>query len=78
MNCGKKNKQIFSSIFQARISNILKYLLSETSQAQENGSGGTNFAKFLISNFLKSLTYSALVYLFKERRDEINTDFEWV
>ena len=40
-------KQIFSPIFQAIISNILKYFLSETIQAQENGSRGTNFAKFL-------------------------------
>ena len=31
----------------------LKYFLSETIQAQENGSRGTHFAKFLISNFLK-------------------------
>ena len=28
--------------------------------AQENGSRGTHFAKFLISYFLKGLTYSAL------------------
>ena len=38
---------------------ILKYFLSETIHAQENGSRGTHFAKFLISNFLKGLTYSA-------------------
>ena len=37
---------------------VLKYFLSETIYAQENGSRGTHFAKFLISNFLKSLTYS--------------------
>ena len=37
------------------------YFLSETIHAKENGSRGTHFAKFLISNFLKSLTYSALV-----------------
>ena len=42
---------------------VLRYFLSETIQAQENGSGGTHFAKFLISNFLKGLTYSALVQL---------------
>ena len=53
-------KQIFSTIFQARISNILKYFLSETIHAQENGSWGTHFAKSLNSNFLKGLTYSAL------------------
>ena len=40
---------------------VLRYLLSETIQAQENGSRGTHFAKFLISNFLKGLTFSALV-----------------
>ena len=34
--------------------------LSGTIQAQENGSRGTHFAKFLISNFLKGLTYSAV------------------
>ena len=37
---------------------VLKYFLSETIH---NGSRGTHFAKFLISNFLKGLTYSALV-----------------
>ena len=55
-----KKKQIFPTIFQARIPNIHKYFLSETIHAQENGSRGTHFAKFLISNFLKGLTYSAL------------------
>ena len=39
---------------------FLKYFLSETIHAQGNGSRGTYFAKFLISNFLKGLTYSAL------------------
>ena len=39
---------------------VLRYFLSETIQAQENGSRGTHFAKFLISNFPKGLTYSAL------------------
>ena len=39
---------------------VLKYFLSETIHAKENGSRGTHFAKFLISNFLKGLTYSAL------------------
>ena len=53
-------KQIFSTTFPARISNILKYFLSETIHAQENGSRGTHFAKSLNSNFLKGLTYSAL------------------
>ena len=32
-----KKKQIFSTIFQARISNILKYFLSETICAQKMG-----------------------------------------
>ena len=40
---------------------VLKYFLSETIHAQENGSTGTHFAKFLISNFPKGLTYSALM-----------------
>ena len=39
---------------------VLRYFLSETIQAEENGSRGTHFAKFLISNFLKGLTYSEL------------------
>ena len=39
---------------------VLRYFLSETIQAQENGSRGTHFAKFLISNCVKGLTYSAL------------------
>ena len=56
-----KKKQIFSTIFPARISYILKYFLSETIHAHENGSRGTHFAKFLISYFLKSLTYSAVI-----------------
>ena len=56
-----KQQQIFSTIFQARIPNIHKYFLSETIHAQENGSRGTHFGKFLISNFLKGLTYSAML-----------------
>ena len=40
---------------------VLRYFLSETIQAQENGSRGTHFAKFLISNFLKGLNYSAVL-----------------
>ena len=43
---------------------ILKYFLSETFQTHENGSRGTHFANFLISNFLKSLTYSAVIEVF--------------
>ena len=39
---------------------VLKSFLSETICAKENGSRGTHFAKFLISNFLKGLTCSAL------------------
>ena len=39
---------------------VLKYFLSETIHAQENGSRGTHFVKFLISNFPKSLIYSAM------------------
>ena len=44
---------------------VLKYFLSETMHAQENGSRGTHFAKFLISNFLKGLTYSAMHYVMR-------------
>ena len=36
---------------------VLKYFSYETIH---NGSRGTHFANFLISNFLKGLTYSAL------------------
>ena len=39
---------------------VLKYLLSETIHAQQNGRRGTHFAKFLNSKFLKGLTSSAL------------------
>ena len=39
---------------------VLKYFLSETIHVQENGSRDTHFAKSLISNFLKGLTYSAM------------------
>ena len=52
-----KKKQIFSTISQARISNILKYFLSETIQAQENWSTSTHFSNFL--TYL--LSYSALI-----------------
>ena len=43
----------------ARVSNI-SYLKQFT--PPENGSRGTHFAKFLISNFIKGLTYSALLW----------------
>ena len=33
---------------------------SQISETIHNGSRGTNFAKFLISKFLKGLTYSAV------------------
>ena len=42
--------------------NQWQIFFSETIQAQENGSRGTHFVKFLISNFLKGLTYSAMSY----------------
>ena len=54
-----KKKQVFSTFFPARIS-IHKYFLSETIHAQKDGSRGAHFKKILISNFLKSLTSSAL------------------
>ena len=40
---------------------VLKYFLYETIHAQQNGSRGTHFAKFLISKFSKGLTYSAML-----------------
>ena len=44
---------------------VPKYFLSETIQAHENGSRGTHFAKFLISNFfIKGLTYNAVLKRF--------------
>ena len=62
-----KRNQVFSkknlengSANQCNGGPVLKYFLSETIHAQENGSRGTHFAKFLISNFLKGLTYSAM------------------
>ena len=53
-----------TNIFHYFPSKNLKYsqiFLSETIHAQENGSRGPHFAKSLNSNFLKGLTYSALV-----------------
>ena len=47
---------------QSQSSPVLKYFLSETIHAQENVSRGTHFGKFLISNFLKGLTYNAVLY----------------
>ena len=39
---------------------VLKYFLSETVHAQQNGRICTHFAKFLNTKFLKGLTHSAL------------------
>ena len=53
-----------TNIFHYFPSKNLKYsqiFLSETIHAQENGSRGPHFAKSLNSNFLKGLTYSAVV-----------------
>ena len=52
----KKNK--YFPLFSQQKSQIF---LSETIHAQENGSRGPHFAKSLNSNFLKGLTYSAMV-----------------
>ena len=55
-----------TNIFHYFPSKNLKYsqiFLSETIHAQENGSRGPHFAKSLNSNFLKGLTYSALLQL---------------
>ena len=65
-----KKQKTFATKFQARISNILKYFIYETINTQENGSIGTHFAKILISNFLKGLTYSALF-------NQIDLHFIW-
>ena len=54
-----------TNIFHYFPSKNLKYsqiFLSETIHAQENGSRGPHFAKSLNSNFLKGLTYSAVVH----------------
>ena len=53
-----------TNIFHYFPSKNLKYsqiFLSETIHAQENGSRGPHFAKSLNSNFLKGLTYSAMI-----------------
>ena len=53
-----------TNIFHYFPSKNLKYsqiFLSETIHGQENGSRGPHFAKSLNSNFLKGLTYSALL-----------------
>jgi len=53
-----------TNIFHYFPSKNLKYsqiFLSETIHAQENGSRGPHFAKSLNSNFLKGLTYSAML-----------------
>ena len=52
---------------------VLRYFLSETIQAQENGSRGTHFAKFLISNFPKGLTYSAMFIPSHAKYENANT-----
>ena len=53
---------LYATLFPSKNLNILKYFLSETIHAQENGSRVTHFAKFLISNFLQGLIYSAMTY----------------
>ena len=50
----------------------LKYFLSETIQAKENGSRGTHYAKFLISNLLKGRA-SPIVQCSSGVDDAVNT-----
>ena len=50
---------IFFVVFTRGIPGITKKIESES----ENEGGSSNFAKFLISKFLKGLTYSALLYV---------------
>ena len=60
-----------TNIFHYFPSKNLKYsqiFLSETIHAQENGSRGPHFAKSLNSNFLKGLTYSALMLTIRPAR----------
>ena len=51
---------------------VLKYFLSETIH---NGSRGGHFAKFLISNFLKGLTYSIYITILILTMNTINIFF---
>ena len=55
---------------------VLKYFLSETIHAQENGSRGPHFAKSLNSNFLKDLTYSAMVITLELRSVKFSTQLD--
>ena len=57
---------------------VLNYFLSETIHAQENGSIGTYFAKFLIFNFLDSLTYSAMVPWYEWAKFYSTTPKKWI
>ena len=51
---------------------VLKYFLSETIHAQENGSRGTHFAKILISDIPKSLTYMVIKINVLKMSNKIN------
>ena len=65
-----------TNIFHYFPSKNLKYsqiFLSETIHAQENGSRGPHFAKSLNSNFLKGLTYSALLPMVLETKNHRKT-----
>ena len=53
---------------------VFEYFLSETIHAQENGSRGTHFAKFLISNLLKGLTYGAVILSWNRRKSAKTND----
>ena len=61
-SCNLTNHIAALRVSQPMAAWVLKYFLSETIDAQENGSRGTHFAKFLISDFLRGLTYSAVYH----------------
>ena len=74
-----------TNIFHYFPSKNLKYsqiFLSETIHAQENGSRGPHFAKSLNSNFLKGLTYSAMmailvVFFSEKKRRHLGATWWW-
>ena len=78
LNQGNRLYGIFSAVQDSSISDLVTDPLTTMTtmtamkkkiHAQENGSRGTNFAKFLTSNFLKGLTYNALA---TKRREQTN------
>ena len=70
IRCFRKNLE--NKIFM--VAPVFEYFLSETIHAQENGSRGTHFAKFLISNLLKGLTYGAVILSWNRRKSAKTND----